>query len=64
MEACLSEGGGYSVSSSYRTLWSNGWHLFVYGRARTKISARRPTVLTEIFLVFSQSLQANYGVVP
>jgi hypothetical protein len=24
MEACLSEGGGYSVSSSYRTLWSNG----------------------------------------
>jgi hypothetical protein len=47
-----------------RTSLSSGLHCcFVFGRSHVKISARRPPILTEVFRVFPQSLQANAGTV-
>jgi hypothetical protein len=37
---------------------------FVFGKSRVHISTRRPANLAEVFRGFSQSLQANFGIVP
>jgi hypothetical protein len=48
-----------------RTLQSRGWHsCFLFNRSSVQISAQRPAILTEVFHGFSQSLQANSGIVP
>jgi hypothetical protein len=48
----------------YRTLQSS-WELpcFVFGRPRFDILARKPVILTGIFLCFSQFVQENVGIV-
>jgi hypothetical protein len=48
----------------YHTITSlnecHGYHFcFIFGRSRVQISARTPSVLTEAFSGFPQSLQAN-----
>jgi len=37
---------------------------FLFGEPRIQISARKPTILTEVFRDFPQSLQANARIVP
>jgi hypothetical protein len=38
--------------------------LLIVGRYQVQIPARRPVIITKVFLDFAQSLQANTGILP